>query len=90
MLNPTDKLIESIKKKALACIAQYGDLRWCNAKICACMGCANHKMSKEEYELALTIPEVNETIRKRREATGKFTFPAGYFAGRLNESDLSK
>lgn len=96
MFNSTDKLIESVKKKAINCISMYGDLRWCDAKICACMGCANHKMSKEEYELALTIPEIKEIIQKRRNTQQgtifklNWTAPAGCFVGRLNEPDVSQ
>jgi len=76
MINHNEKLNESIKQRALKAISMYGDLRWCNAKICGCLGCVNHSMSKEEYNIALTIPEVKEAIQKRKERKGDLIFPA--------------
>lgn len=60
----SEQRMNEIKKKALACIAQYGTLRWCDSVVCACMGCVNTKMSRVEYELALQIPEVKEANNK--------------------------
>ena len=55
-------VIERVTKKALECISQYGALRWCSASICACMGCVNQKMSRVEYDIALTIPAVQKAL----------------------------
>lgn len=43
-------------------ILKYGTLRYCSGMVCACMGCVNHKMSKKEYEYALTLPEVQAML----------------------------
>lgn len=43
-------------------IGMYGTLRWCGGGICACLGCANRMLTKEQYEHALTLPEVQEMI----------------------------
>lgn len=44
-------------------IRKYGTLRYCSGNgPCACMGCVNHKMSKKEYEYALTLPEVQAML----------------------------
>lgn len=83
MINHNEKLNESIKQRALKAISMYGDLRWCNAKICGCLGCVNHSMSKEEYNIALTIPEVKEAIQKRNTPQGAI-FKLNWVRG-LNE-----
>lgn len=43
-------------------IARYGTLRFCGGGICACMGCVNRTLSKEQYEYALTLPQVQEML----------------------------
>lgn len=55
-----------IKMKAMAVIARYGSLRWCNNSVCGCMGCANSSMTKEEYDLAKTMPEVVEMLGRMK------------------------
>jgi len=57
-----------IKMKAMAVIARYGSLRWCTNSVCGCMGCANSSMTKEEYELAKTMPEVVEMLGRMKPA----------------------
>jgi len=65
LVEPKDPLAR-IKTKALAVIARYGSLRWCTNSVCGCMGCANSSMTKEEYELAKTMPEVVEMLGKMK------------------------
>lgn len=71
-MNTPDYIIERVTKKAMDCIRMYGKLRWCQSQICACMGCANHKMSRTEYDIALTIPAIQDEIRKRKENSKKY------------------
>lgn len=47
-----------VVNSAKDCIKQHGKLRWCNSKICACMGCANRFMSEVDYHEAISIPEI--------------------------------
>lgn len=54
----TEKLIETCAE----IIKMYGELRYCSGGACACMGCVNHKMSKSDYEYALTLPEVKAML----------------------------
>lgn len=71
LVEPKDPLAR-IKTKALAVIARYGSLRWCTNSVCGCMGCANSSMTKEEYDLAKTMPEVVEMLGKMKKSHAKF------------------
>lgn len=51
----TDRELISACRKL---ISQYGTLRYCRGGICACLGCVNRTLTKEQYEYALTLPEV--------------------------------
>lgn len=42
-----------------------GKLRWCNSQICACMGCANHEISKEKWNELTKIPFVDKILKQR-------------------------
>ncbi|QDH49095.1 hypothetical protein PHYNN_200 [Pantoea phage Phynn] len=61
-----DPLVD-IENRALNIIAMYGALRWCTARVCGCMGCANGTLSKEEYDIAITRPAVQQVLAKRAE-----------------------
>lgn len=58
--------------KAIQVMSTYGTLRWCNGGVCACMGCANHTMSKEEYDEVIHYPEIQNALNAKRihEETG--------------------
>lgn len=61
---------QHILKMAEDCIAKYGTLRYCTAKVCGCIGCVNHSLSKADYEEALTYPEVKKLLEARKESFG--------------------
>lgn len=69
-VEPKDPLVR-IKMKAMAVIARYGSLRWCTNSVCGCMGCANSSMTKEEYDLAKTMPEVVEMLGKMKKSQSR-------------------
>lgn len=55
----TDREIIAICRKY---IGMYGVLRYCTSNLCACLGCINAKLSKEQYEYALTLPDVQHML----------------------------
>lgn len=48
--------------KAIQVLSSYGTLRWCSGGICACMGCANHTMTKEEFDEVCGYPEIAKAL----------------------------
>ncbi|QGZ16371.1 hypothetical protein Hena1_02210 [Erwinia phage Hena1] len=49
-------------------VGMYGTLRYCSGGWCACMGCVNSSLTKEQYEYALTLPEVKHMMDNPEEA----------------------
>lgn len=49
-------------------IGMWGALRWCSGGVCACLGCANRMLTKEQYEHALTLPDVKEMLANPEKA----------------------
>lgn len=88
---PKDPL-ERIKQKALQVIATHGALRWCSGGICACMGCANHTMTREEYDLAITMPEVQAQLsavaKPKRGWFGTLDFDTSKISDRVEMPDF--
>lgn len=41
-------------------------LRWCSGGICACMGCANHEISKETWDRISQIPEIAAILERQK------------------------
>lgn len=63
MMNISGIELAKLRERALNIIAQQGKLYWCQAKVCGCIGCANHSMSKFEYDIAMGIPEVQKALQ---------------------------
>lgn len=42
-------------------------LRWCKGDICACMGCANMEISREQWDRIEKIPEIAEILERRKQ-----------------------
>ncbi len=71
-------MTDKIKSKAMQVIATYGTLRWCNSQVCGCMGCANHTMTKEEYDIAIQMPEIKvQLARHNKKLMGNGWFTIG-------------
>lgn len=41
-------------------------LKWCKSNVCACMGCANHEISKEQWDRIMKLPEINEYFTRQQ------------------------
>lgn len=42
-------------------------LRWCKGGICACMGCANSEISRDQWDRIEKIPEIAEILERRKQ-----------------------
>lgn len=57
-------------------IGMYETLRYCSGGWCACLGCVNSTLTKEQYEYALTLPEVQDMLNNADQVHLDYLGPA--------------
>lgn len=67
MLSKEEQRKTKLLAKAIQVMSSYGTLRWCSGGICACMGCANHTMTKEEFDEVCGYPEIEKALAFQKE-----------------------